>query len=401
MPMPPKVQPGDLITSDFMNQIIEVLMAHEKEITDLQGATPGSTGPVGIASISPATPRMGDEVLVKGHGFGFASVDVATVAGQPVALKQTSRDGASRTSDGLLIFDMPAVPFVPAEGRTVSLRLQAAAGPASFDFLLLPAQAATDGTLTFGVTQPNVPTILPGFTYDFVFALQAISTRTDTYTVTASAGQGGVQWPVSLTDDFGATVSRISIPLGTTWFTQKIHARVAIPGNATGTGTVAVTITCDSNPAFNKTQSAPINVNAAPAPNPSFTGTLLFGTILSNPNQDLILGSPIKLPPATETDLTFGMIIQPGQGGTSASPKHYKLDLQVADRPDLWNATVQTPSPVPVTDPPAGRTNTVQVNVVLHPVAGAPLTKLTLTATQVEDGTVFGTAEQQLQLGQQ
>jgi len=65
MSLPPKVLPGDLITADFMNQMIDALQAFDDRLTKLEA---GGGGAVTITAIVPSgNLRMGDELRVFGH----------------------------------------------------------------------------------------------------------------------------------------------------------------------------------------------------------------------------------------------------------------------------------------------------------------------------------------------
>ena len=369
MPLPSKVLPGDLITADFMNQIVDLLALHEQEIQALLVASPGATGAVAIVATVPAgVVHVGDPMRVLGHGFGLPSQATVTLDTSPVVLEAGSNDTQ-------LVFHVPPVAGVPDAGRTVTLKVVSGAGGATTSFLLLPPPPQTTGNMSFAIKPPQVTQILAGQTYDFVCSVQAVTTQDDRYTLTATAGAGSTAWAVAVTDANQAPLPSIEIPKSTTTpFTQDVHLRVTIPGGATGQGAVGLTVTCQSNPAFAKSSGQfGFQIGSAPPPPPTinvlFTATSGFSTITPDSN------GVLNLAVGQETDFVFSASLAAGK---------YDLAIKAQDGGDLWNAKLLQGTPLTTSGGAA------QISASLTPAAGAPDTVVTFTLTLQSDTTQFG-----------
>jgi hypothetical protein len=368
MPLPAKVLPGDLITADYMNQIIDLLALHEQEIQALLAAQPGATGAIGIAATIPAgLAHIGDAMRVLGHGFGLPSQSTVTIETTPVTLEAGSNDTQ-------LLFHIPVVPGIPDAGRNVTLRVTAGAGQANTSFLLLPAPPLTTGDMSFAIKPPAVASILAGQTYDFVCTIQAVTTQDDKYTLSASAGAGTAAWTVAVTDANQGPLPSIAIPRSTTPFSQDVHLRVTIPNGATGQGMVSLTVTCQSNPAFAKSSGQfTFSIGAAPPPPPTinvlFTATSGFNAVTPDAN------GVLNLAVGQEADFIFSATLAAGK---------YDLALKVQDGTNVWNARLLQGTPLTWSG------GNAQISASLTPASGAPDTLVTFTVTSQSDSTQFG-----------
>jgi hypothetical protein len=108
----PKVNPGDLITADFFNGLIDVLDAFDDRLTKLEGDMP-DVPPGGAPVLESRNPkddvRVGEQLSLIGRNFGpiaQARVKLGDV--------EISRFGPL-SSDTLLMFGVPALPGLPKD----------------------------------------------------------------------------------------------------------------------------------------------------------------------------------------------------------------------------------------------------------------------------------------------
>jgi hypothetical protein len=117
MPIPTEhVQAGDLIRADLFNQIIDALADLNARVAELEDGVPVSAGAVKITSVSPANPRIGDQMTVEGLNFDFSAG--AARASLSSVLVPNFKAGSSDTK---LIFTIPPVPGVAEGGTPVTL----------------------------------------------------------------------------------------------------------------------------------------------------------------------------------------------------------------------------------------------------------------------------------------
>src|SRR5262245_40805080 len=113
--LPTKVQPGDLITADFMNLMVDVCADLQQRVDQLEKPS-GATAGLRIDSLFPSGVRsIGDPIHIIGHGFDAPAGTVVTIdsVGVPVTA------GADR--DRELVVTIPNVQGVTAAGKNVTL----------------------------------------------------------------------------------------------------------------------------------------------------------------------------------------------------------------------------------------------------------------------------------------
>src|SRR5262245_53865495 len=89
----PSVRAGDLITADFMNQLIAAVNDLETRLAQLEGITPGANGAVAITNVSPSDLHVGDPFTIIGLNFGTPSLCVVTFNnGNPVTAFKAGSD---------------------------------------------------------------------------------------------------------------------------------------------------------------------------------------------------------------------------------------------------------------------------------------------------------------------
>ncbi|HET6438811.1 MAG TPA: hypothetical protein VFG59_12155 [Anaeromyxobacter sp.] len=387
MPLPTKVRPGDLITADYLNQIIDLLALHDSEIAALQGSLPATTNPVAIVATLPAgIVQAGSEMRVVGHGFGLPSQVTVTLDGVAATLKAGS-------NDTLLVFDVPTPFNLPTGGRTATLQVSAAAGSAApWTLYVIPAAPQNTGVLVVTLGSPS--SISTG-AVDFPVTIQATTSQDDQFLLSATAGSGSTPWAATgITAVGGTPISQIPIPKSPSpGASYTAGVRVTIPANASGApGFVVLTVTSANNGKF----TAPSNqfaftVGQAPPPPPKIPVNFAVTDPNGNPVQLVPGPAPLNLPTlnvpaATAMRIQFGAALP-------STPGDYSVVLSVLAGADKWNPMLPTGT---TTETLTQQKGNVSIQSALQPVSGAPDTSLTLTVTSTADATLYGQASFQL-----
>jgi hypothetical protein len=151
------VQPGDLITSELFNLLLDEFRKLRDRVTVLEGS-PG-VGDVAILRLVPesGTVRAGDILQVLGYGFGLSlGACRAFIDGTEVAEFQPG------SNDELLVLLVPELVAVanpiPPLGRPATLVVRGPRGTARRDLTLLPPRGTAVGTveIRFKDVTPNV-----------------------------------------------------------------------------------------------------------------------------------------------------------------------------------------------------------------------------------------------------
>jgi hypothetical protein len=388
-----KVRPGDLITADDWNKIIDAYDALDTRIKSLEtGVVVG--GNLQILGLSPSRPmRMGEELRVVGKNFGVVALNVATI--ESAVIDQFKLGSNSN----ILIFDIPAVPGVPASGKLVTLSVS---GPTGFDsttFTLLPAQAnVPDGQLIINLSQSPANASPPqdiqaGSSYTFVFSVRAITNMQETYTVTpAIVGESG--WGAVYVNSAGLPISpsEITIPQGAppNGITRDIHIRVDVPAGASGAA-LRLSVTSKRNPTKLTKTTGNIDLTVGSAP-PSGSDDIVF-TLDS-------VSSPASIDPISGT-----VVVPAGQPLVAVN---FIARIKSAGRYTAQNPTIGTdPSNrwtaiLAMSDPNFTTNNDnadVTIQLGLAAQAGAPNTNLGLQVVSAADASITGSISQPIRVG--
>ncbi len=243
--LPTKVQPGDIITSEFMNAIVDACNELQQKVVALEAPTGGRTQ---ITSLLPSgTKRIGDELHVIGQGFDVTSGNIVTIDGIGVV----PAFGADR--DRELVVTIPNVQGVTAAGKSVTLLVSNTNGTDMTNFAVFPAVATVPhGQLFVNMTTPpSDPQLLAGQSYTFIYTVQAITDLDETYTLSAAVTTGWTAQIVNASDTpitpAEITLASAPAPAGSS---QTVRVRVSIPnGTATGTsGVLRLTVTSKRSP---------------------------------------------------------------------------------------------------------------------------------------------------------
>lgn len=146
-----KVRPGDVISSVFMNNIIDNLQEMEKRIAALESQAP-STGQVVITGFDPANQeRIGKVLTISGLNFEFPPTN-NTVTFDGVRVTEFR----SGSTDVRLKVVVPAIPRVPTTGKNVTVSVSTTKGSTERLYRILPAVPVSGNPPTiFNVTREN------------------------------------------------------------------------------------------------------------------------------------------------------------------------------------------------------------------------------------------------------
>lgn len=152
------VQPGDVISANFTNNLIDALLDLQSRVGKLEGTPSSSGNAVAITGLAPAGPlRVGDDVEILGRNFGF-SIGVQRV------FFDSSRVTVYRTgsSDTALYVQVPDVPNVSEVGTPVTLTVANQSTTDTRQVTLQPARQQQQGNIFLAYQGVNPTTIQPG-----------------------------------------------------------------------------------------------------------------------------------------------------------------------------------------------------------------------------------------------
>lgn len=195
------VRPGDLITADLMNTMIDKLNDLEAAVNSGQGSTT-SPHAVVISGLIPVsgTIRVGDFLQVLGLNFDFS------IGAQHVYIDDTliSAFDGPNCSDTRLVFRVPLTfNNVPAAGRTALLTVSNATSTAQRTLTLQSAMVLAGGidVNPQGVQPPTVvPNTAATFQYQLISQANLDATYNLTATITTAANQADWQSRVRILD---------------------------------------------------------------------------------------------------------------------------------------------------------------------------------------------------------
>lgn len=182
-----KVNPGDVISSELLNLIIDLLNEHE--------ALLGGSGPISITDVIPPARRVGEEINVSGSGLAAANLQEITVGGTNVPIGALK----SGSSDALMVFDVPQV-MVPPAGQSVDVIVKNKGGSvATHPLYVLPAIVSTLSA-NFTVTRTTVTpggNLAANTSYEFTFSIETFSTQDETYVLEPKLIGASPGWTVA------------------------------------------------------------------------------------------------------------------------------------------------------------------------------------------------------------
>jgi hypothetical protein len=196
----PNVLPGDLITADQMNRIVQTLNGLNDRVTALEGSVIGGSAVVITDLVPPSgNVQVGNQLVVIGRNFGFS------VGSQRVYIDDLRVDTfLPGSSDSQLIFIIPpSITNVPQQGRAATLTVSNSSSSATRTLMLQSALVLT-GTIDVSSQGVTPATITQGVPATFAFLLSSRANLDATVAVSATvnvaANQPAWQANVQLLD---------------------------------------------------------------------------------------------------------------------------------------------------------------------------------------------------------
>jgi hypothetical protein len=237
-----RVQSGDLITANLMNQIMAAI-----ESLDARSATgPTTTNMLMINKILPSSSvQTGDKIQIVGTGFdNTPALNLVSIGGVPVTV-----EGGSST---LIIVTVPATP------GPVLLVVSNTNGTTSFPLTVTSAGALQAQMLVSNTGGPSDPKILQNKTYTYQFTATIFTSKDETFLFSPSVDLG---WTAVATP----TSKFVSKTLGNTGTPVLVSVDVTIPNNTPDTtkGKLTLEARSQSNGTLKNSGSTDITVGAA------------------------------------------------------------------------------------------------------------------------------------------
>ncbi len=380
------VNPGDLITAAYFNQ---VLGSFDSRISALEASIGASGGAITITALSPSGAlHMGDTVTVLGQNFGLPAQAVVTVAGVIVS-------GSSflpGSGNNALIFQIPPVQGIPAQGQSVQLTVSnptSSSQPYSFTLLPYALTIPTGQIFVNMTTAPAVNPIPANTSLTFTFTITSSTSLADVYTLTPSlsnATPSSAGWSVEAVDSSGNQLSQVSIAQGQNALTT-VNVKVTT-GAAGSSAMVTLTVTSSANPTgLTNAGSVTVTVGAS-APAPSAIKTAIAGVSAFGPGGATLAGATfsgvasITLPQGTATAVVALSLLVPD----TTSSTQYTCGGLTFSPASGWAGNVAA------TDCPFyGQTTAVLVHLNLTTVpSGAATTTMTFNVQESGKATVTG-----------
>lgn len=262
-----KVRPGDLITADLMNSLIDEILALRTKVEQLEKA--GISAPVDVVSLGGSL-RVNEILEVHGTGFSVPP-EVNTVKVGPTVV-----ENFVSVSPTLLRFYIPPVQGAP---RNVTLSVtNARGGSDTFDFYVLERLTKPTGRLVFAEDPANgaLGTITIGTPYTFKLTATSQTDVGESYIFTATfsdaVGASAASWAASarIVDSVGTEISTAPVSGATAVQTTQsrkldpgipvtLGVRVTVPAGATSVSLV-LSATSVNNPNTTELQITPVPI---------------------------------------------------------------------------------------------------------------------------------------------
>lgn len=272
-----KVRPGDLITADLMNTLIDEVLSLRKRVEDLEST--GVSSPVDIVSLGGSL-RVNE--IIEVHGTGFSTPPELNT----VRVGTTQVENFVSVSATLLRFYIPPVVGAP-KNVTLSVANQRG-GSDTFDFYVLERLVRPTGRLILAEDPTNAAlgTILVGSPYTLKVTATSETTDPEQYILqvafTNVVGASAAAWAASakIVDSVGTELSVAPAAGATTVQTTQSRkldpgapvsfgVRLTVPAGATS-ASIVFGATSVNNPNTAELQITPVSmslqVGAAPKP---------------------------------------------------------------------------------------------------------------------------------------
>jgi hypothetical protein len=376
------VKPGDLITSTYMNEIVDKLLELDTRVTTLeQGTTtiPGNRVTIIDVTSSSATIRVGSRVSINGSNFLVPpSLNRVTVGSVPIDPTGFSFG----SSDQHLIFDLPSVPALSPGGSSVTFFVDAGPnGTASKDVMIFPAIIVPAGRVEVAYTTPPVmtvaePNITAGRSYIFTYRITAFADMTSSYNVIPT--MTGNLWTVEFLEDAADTVratNTISISGGVAGVNRDIRLRVNVPG-AGGAAAGTLDVRVENTAPGTRVTPGSANPVVITTGNPPPTPETRVRISLANPAP---VAGRVACPRSVATTCNFTVTVT--SAATVADPFLVSATLRNSAG---WSAPLLDTTQFAAAGTPAAPANQ-NVAVDVTPGVGATNTDLLLRVRKVSD----------------
>ena len=224
-----RVQPGDLITSAFVNSLIGHLEALDTRLLALEGSTRPAAGAVVITTVTPTPVRVGQDLTVVGENFGVY-----------IGAHRILLDGVSPSvvrpgsTDRVLVLPVPELRDLPDLGRAVTLLVSNATSSATRTITVLPAQTRPEGDVDVALRDTSPDPLAAGRDNPFRFSLRSDATVALTMTldpVLLGADGALLPWPVTVRGADGQSLPQRQVPLPRGASTEVVVV-VTVPADA-------------------------------------------------------------------------------------------------------------------------------------------------------------------------
>ncbi|HYI40285.1 MAG TPA: IPT/TIG domain-containing protein [Allosphingosinicella sp.] len=269
---PSGVAPGDLITAELFNRVLEDVNNLQQRVALLEAGTDIVAKKPVIHQIIPTTVRAGEELIVIGENLNPALLTRIDVEQTNVPLNRL-KNGSGPTQ---LVFEAPVVMTLPPNGAQVILSVSNSAGTDTDTYFQLPAMASQiQAKISFKLKSITPQeTFKPNSTYDHLFDIEVQSSHDETFTIAPQIDGQGFTAKVKDSDKIEATAATAATPLKTT-------RTITVVTGPAGTGNLLLTAKGTKFPAFTTTsQPTKVQVAAAqeiPTPNITFKAPVTAG----------------------------------------------------------------------------------------------------------------------------
>lgn len=228
-----EVRPGDLITAELMNQILNDLADLNLRVAQLESRTSTTSQAPIIDQIIPSVLRVGGTLTVIGRNFNTPpEKNTVEIAGFPIERFQSSPDGE-------LVFGVPLI-NITGDKLETKISVQTERGFTAKSVTLLPKLIIPEGFVSFteDAANRNLPIIASPGTYDIGFMVNSQTDVDESYVITAGytdvvGSFTAQQWKsaTTLKTNLGETITETPLKL-TAFSPQRIIAHVVVPSGA-------------------------------------------------------------------------------------------------------------------------------------------------------------------------
>jgi len=176
------IKPGDLITSQFMTDLIATLKDMESRIEGLETAQPDPAKLV-ITGLSTTGPiRINDELQVYGKNFGYGQGNLAVVFSDGAATYSIAGFKPGSGSEKL-IFSIPPIPSVPQSGKIVTMTVSNTNGSDSRMIAVIPPPQVLIGNVDVELLSVSPGTVSAGSPATFKYRITSRANLKASFTI--------------------------------------------------------------------------------------------------------------------------------------------------------------------------------------------------------------------------